>query len=76
MAYSRSRMSEWYWEGGRNRRLAVGLLATAIALGIFYLAKSPAQPWLVGWLIGFHFGAWSMERLYIERRARRPAVAG
>lgn len=76
MDYTRTRMTNWYWGGGPNRRLLVGLFATSIALGGPYLANSPTPASFVGWLVGWQFGAWFMDRMYIQRQSRAPATAG
>lgn len=71
MVYNRAGMSEWYWGGGPNRRLLVGLLATLVGLGIPYLAGSPSSIGLITWFVGWQFGAWFMDKVYIERQSRQ-----
>ena len=76
MAYSRARMADWYWGGGPNRRLLFGLFATLVVVGVPYLAKSPTPLSFIWWLIGWDFGAWFMDKMYIQRQSQRPVTAG
>lgn len=76
MESRRTAFSDWIWAGGPSRRLLVSLVVTLLVIGVPYLAGGTAPPTLIALFLGWDLGAWFMDKVYIDRLARRKVAAG
>ena len=75
MALTRTRVAEWYWAGPPGKRFLIGLAITLVIVGVPYIAGSPTSMPFIGFLLGWDFGAWFMEKMYVARKEQNRAVA-
>lgn len=76
MKFPQNVVSEWVWEGGPERRLLLSLLVTAAVVLIPWLAGSSFSIPLISLFLGWDLGAWSMDRIYVDRLSRRSPQVG
>ena len=76
MAVSRKAISDWFWDGGPERRLLVSLAVTVVVLAPTFFAGSAPSKSLLLLFLGWDFGAWFLDKMYVERLTRHRGTLG